>query len=63
MIFNQGNYRNREALIVAGTLNPVSAPVTIPVVGGSFAYGAALSAAGSTARVRVLPSELAPTTT
>ena len=40
-----------------GTLNPSSVPVTIPVVGASFADGVALSAAGSTARVRVLPSE------
>ncbi|MEV6302276.1 M28 family metallopeptidase [Actinoplanes sp. NPDC051861] len=56
VIFNQGNDPTREGLIV-GTLgeNP---PVTIPVVGASFADGVALSAAGSTARVRVLPSEV-----
>lgn len=56
IIFNQGNDPTREALIV-GTLNPSSEPVTIPVVGASFASGAALAAPGSTARVRVLPSE------
>ena len=56
IIFNQGNDPTREGLIV-GTLNPSTVPVTIPVVGGSFANGVALSAAGSTARVRVLPSE------
>ncbi|MFC7528555.1 M28 family metallopeptidase [Actinoplanes sp. GCM10030250] len=56
VIFNQGNDPTREGLIV-GTLgeNP---PITIPVVGASFANGVALSAAGSTAHVRVLPSEV-----
>jgi Zn-dependent M28 family amino/carboxypeptidase len=54
VIFNQGNTPAREALIV-GTLG--TAPVTIPVVGASFADGATLAQAGSTARVRVLPSE------
>ncbi|GIE31753.1 aminopeptidase [Actinoplanes italicus] len=55
VIFNQGNDPTREALIV-GTLgdNP---DVTVPVVGASFADGAALAAAGSTAHVRILPSE------
>lgn len=55
IIFNQGNDPSRETLIV-GTLgeNP---GVTIPVVGASFADGAALAAAGSTAHVRVLPPE------
>ncbi|MEU8243594.1 M20/M25/M40 family metallo-hydrolase [Actinoplanes missouriensis] len=55
IIFNQGNDPTREGLIV-GTLgdNP---PVTIPVVGASFADGSALAQAGSTAHVRVLPSE------
>lgn len=54
IIFNQGNTPDREALIV-GTLAP-STP-SIPVVGASFADGTALSAAGSTAHVRVLPSQ------
>jgi Zn-dependent M28 family amino/carboxypeptidase len=56
VIFNQGNDPTREGLIV-GTLNPPPGPISVPVVGASFADGVALSAAGSTARVRVLPSE------
>jgi Zn-dependent M28 family amino/carboxypeptidase len=52
VIFNQGNDPTREGLIV-GTLLPDGAAVTIPVVGASFANGAALAAAGSTARVKV----------
>ncbi|GIF44119.1 M28 family metallopeptidase [Actinoplanes xinjiangensis] len=55
ILFNQGNDPTREALIV-GTLG--EAPdVTIPVVGASFADGSALAAAGSTAHVRVLPTQ------
>jgi hypothetical protein len=54
IIFNQGNTPDREALIV-GTLAP--AEPTIPVVGASFADGVALAQPGSTARVRVVPSE------
>jgi Zn-dependent M28 family amino/carboxypeptidase len=54
VIFNQGNTPDREGLII-GTLEPFVA--SVPVVGGSFADGVALSQAGSTARVRVLPSE------
>ncbi len=57
VLFNQGNTTDREVLIV-GTLVPSSAPVTIPVVGASFADGVALASPGSTARVRVLPSEI-----
>jgi Zn-dependent M28 family amino/carboxypeptidase len=56
VIFNQGNDPTREGLVV-GTLG-ANPPITIPVVGASFADGAALAAAGSTARVRVLPSEV-----
>jgi Zn-dependent M28 family amino/carboxypeptidase len=56
IIFNQGNTPDREALIV-GTLVPSPAPITIPVVGASFANGVALARAGSTAHVRVDPSE------
>ncbi|MGH9250126.1 MAG: M28 family peptidase [Acidimicrobiales bacterium] len=56
IIFNQGNTPDREALIV-GTLGGTNV-VGIPVVGASFADGAALAQAGSTARVRVLPSEI-----
>jgi Zn-dependent M28 family amino/carboxypeptidase len=55
VLFNQGNDPTREGLIV-GTLGEDHG-ITIPVVGGSFANGVALAAAGSTARVRVLPSE------
>jgi Zn-dependent M28 family amino/carboxypeptidase len=56
IIFNQGNDPTREGLIV-GTLLPDGAAVTIPVVGASFADGAALAQPGSTARVRVIPAE------
>ncbi len=55
IIFNQGNTLEREGLIV-GTLGANSG-ITIPVVGASFADGASLAQPGSTARVRVLPSE------
>ena len=68
IIFNQGNAPDRMELIVAdGTSvddpdNPGEAlpdPVThtIPVVGASFADGAALAEDGSTAYVKVLPAE------
>ncbi|MET1002909.1 MAG: M28 family peptidase [Acidimicrobiia bacterium] len=57
VIFNQGDTELREGLIV-GTLAPSS--VGIPVVGASFADGAALSQAGSTAHVQVDPSESRP---
>ena len=50
IIFNQGNDPTREGLII-GTLAPVVA--TIPVVGASFADGAALAQPGSTATVIV----------
>jgi Zn-dependent M28 family amino/carboxypeptidase len=56
IIFNQGNDPSREGLIV-GTLVPSPAPITVPVVGASFANGVALSQPGSTAHVRVVPSE------
>jgi Zn-dependent M28 family amino/carboxypeptidase len=54
IIFNQGNTPDREGLII-GTLAPATA--AIPVVGASFADGAALSQAGSTARVKVDPPQ------
>ena len=50
IIFNQGNTPLRTDLIV-GTLAPST--LTIPVVGGSFANGIALSAPGSTATINV----------
>ena len=65
IIFNQGNTPDREGVIVAdatsvdppipGAPGPVSH--NIPVVGASFADGAALAQSGSTAFVRVLPPE------
>jgi Zn-dependent M28 family amino/carboxypeptidase len=54
VIFNQGDLPTREDLII-GTLAPDS--VDIPVVGASFANGAALAQAGSTAHVHVRPAE------
>ena len=59
IIFNQGNTPDREGLIV-GTLLPGGEGVTIPVVGGSFANGAALAQAGSTALIDVDPPESRP---
>jgi Zn-dependent M28 family amino/carboxypeptidase len=59
IIFNQGNDPTREGLIV-GTLLPDGAAVAIPVVGASFADGAALAQAGSTALVDVDPPEDRP---
>ena len=55
IIFNQGNTPDREGLIV-GTLGGLDI-VDIPVVGASFADGAALAQAGSTAQVNVEPPE------
>ena len=55
VIFNQGDTSLREGLIV-GTLAPDA--VGIPVVGASFADGAALSQPGSTAYVNVPPAEI-----
>ena len=65
IIFNQGNTPDREGLIVADATSvdePIPGapgPVThgIPVVGASFANGVALAQPGSTAFVKVLPSE------
>src|SRR5829696_8555841 len=56
IVFNQGNDPTREELII-GTLVPSPAPVTVPVVGASFAQGEALAQPGSTAQVKVLPDE------
>jgi Zn-dependent M28 family amino/carboxypeptidase len=60
IIFNQGNTPDREGLIVADASSRTDGtPVqhSIPVVGASFANGAALAEPGSTAFVEVLPSE------
>jgi Zn-dependent M28 family amino/carboxypeptidase len=55
VIFNQGNTPDREGLFI-GTLLPDGEAADIPVVGASFADGAALAQAGSTARVKVAES-------
>jgi len=57
VLMNQGNTPERSGLII-GTLVPTV--VTVPVVGASFADGAALAAAGSTARVFVPAPEQRP---
>jgi Zn-dependent M28 family amino/carboxypeptidase len=51
IIFNQGDTPAREVLVV-GTLSP--SVLAIPVVGASFADGAALAQAGSVANVRAI---------
>ena len=56
IIFNQGNTPEREGLVV-GTLLPDGATVTIPVIGASFANGAALSQAGSAAAITLAPPQ------
>ena len=63
IIFNQGNTTaaDRNDLIV-GTLNPSSVPVTIPVVGGSYANGVDLADPPTTvARVFAAAIEQRPT--
>ena len=60
IIFNQGNTPLREGL-VTGTLFGVNqTPLSIPVVGASFADGEALAQAGSTAHILVDPPESRP---
>lgn len=60
IIFNQGNTPLREGL-VTGTLFGINqTPLTIPVVGASFADGEALAQAGSTAHILVDPPEDRP---
>jgi Zn-dependent M28 family amino/carboxypeptidase len=63
IIFNQGNTPNRMGLIVANASQfPDGSPsnLTVPVVGGSFANGVALSQAGSEAFINVDPPESRP---
>ena len=55
IIFNQGDAPSREGLII-GTLGGTNV-VGIPVVGASFAAGAALAQAGTTAYVKVDPPQ------
>ena len=63
IIMNQGNTPDREGLFTGDatslTQEPDSPPAVydIPVVGASFADGVALAQPGSTAFVKVLPSE------
>ena len=61
VIFNQGNTPDREGLIVADATSLDDGTVVshdIPVVGASFADGAALAAPGSAAFVEVRPPEV-----
>ena len=60
IIFNQGNTPLREGLITGTLFGINQQPLSIPVVGASFADGAALAAAGSTARIQVDPPESRP---
>ena len=59
ILFNQGNTPDREPLIVGTAVAPAgsAASVTKPMVGASFADGAALAMAGSTARIIVPPAQ------
>ncbi|MEU1971058.1 M28 family peptidase [Microbacterium sp. NPDC019599] len=60
IIFNQGNTELRSGL-VTGTLFGINqTPLNIPVVGASFADGAALAQAGSTAHIVVDEPEPRP---
>ncbi|HWM20834.1 MAG TPA: M28 family metallopeptidase [Ilumatobacteraceae bacterium] len=56
IIFNQGDTPAREVVFVGNAAAPANSavgPLAIPVVGSSFADGAALSQPGSTARISV----------
>lgn len=56
IIFNQGNTPERELLLTGGT--PAPFVTAIPVVGVSFATGAALAQPGSTATLVVTPPQI-----
>ena len=62
IIFNQGDTPLREASFTGNATAPAPAPgpLTVPVVGASFADGSTLSQAGSTALVTVPPPESRP---
>ena len=60
IIFNQGNTPLREGLVIGTLFGANTEALDIPVVGASFADGAALSAAGSTARILVDAPESRP---
>jgi Zn-dependent M28 family amino/carboxypeptidase len=60
IMFNQGNTELRSGLLTGTLFGVNQTPATIPVVGASFADGAALAAPGSTARVVVDAPESRP---
>ncbi|TDN91981.1 M20/M25/M40 family metallo-hydrolase [Microbacterium sp. BK668] len=60
IIFNQGNTDLRSGVLTGTLLGINQTPLNIPVVGASFADGAALAQAGSTARVNVAQPESRP---
>ena len=60
ILFNQGNTDLRSGLLTGTLFGINQTPLNIPVVGASFADGAALAQPGSTARVAVLSPESRP---
>lgn len=60
IIFNQGNTPQRSGVLTGTLLGINQTPLNIPVAGASFADGAALAQAGSTARVLVEQPESRP---
>jgi len=60
VIFNQGNTPDREGLITGTLFGVNQTPLSIPVVGASFAQGVALAQPGSTAFVEVPQPESRP---
>ena len=60
IIFNQGNTELRSGLLTGTLFGVNTQALDIPVVGASFADGAALAVAGSTARVVVSEPESRP---
>ena len=60
IIFNQGNTELRSGLVTGTLFGANQTPLSIPVVGASFADGAALAQAGSTAHIVVDSPESRP---
>lgn len=60
ILFNQGNTDLRSGLLTGTLFGVNQTPLSIPVVGASFADGAALAQAGSTAHVVVSSPESRP---
>lgn len=60
IIFNQGNTPLREGLIIGTLFGANQTPLSIPVVGASFADGSALAQPGSTAHIVVDEPEPRP---